>query len=502
MVPAPIVEPVVIGHFSCKMSKLRQPYFIYLIIISCAGLLLLLSGVSHLVASSHLLIYALLLVLASVTELVATSIQVSNKTGITYHVGPAVALASVPFYGPLGAVVIVVVSNLSLWLIKPVDKSTWKKSWTQLAFNSGMQSIAMFVAGWVFILLRDWIGVGTILGETAPWLVAAILFDQLNLLLLIGILRLQHGKELNPWEFWLENRWAASIASVAFGVGAGFLAFAIDRFDWIGVVIFFLPLILSAYAFRLYVRQMKAHMDNLENIVAERTKALADLMKEKDQFLAVLTHDMKSPLTAINLYGSLIRDHPHLAAEKPNIASVILRSEKTLTDIVNNILDLEKLQADGSISLEKKSIDLLHLIETTLEPLKTQAAQKQIDLQYDIGSESLLIVVDQSQIQRVLQNLVTNAIKYTPQEGHICVQVYRQDELMVMAVQDDGYGIPADELPYVFDRYRRVAKHERIAAGTGLGLAISKAIIEAHGGRIFVTSEENIGSTFTVELPL
>ena len=173
-----------------------------------------------------------------------------------------------------------------------------------------------------------------------------------------------------------------------------------------------------------------------------------------------------------------------------------------MTDIVNNILDLEKLQADGSMPLEKESVDLLHLIETTLEPLKTQAAQKQIDLQYDIGSEPLLIVVDQSQIQRVLQNLVTNAIKYTPQEGHICVQAYKQDQMVVTAIQDDGYGIPADELPHVFDRYRRVTKHERLAAGTGLGLAISKAIVEAHDGTISATSEENIGSTFTVELPL
>jgi signal transduction histidine kinase len=484
------------------MSKLRQPYFIYLISVSFLGLGLVTWGGFQVARIDHLLNFFLLLTLAALAEIAATSVQVTEGAGITYHVGPAVALASVPLAGPAGGAIIAAASSLSLWLIKPADKTTWKKSWTQLGFNTGMQCIALFVGGWVLLVSQNLLSTNEILKTTIPWLLAAVSFDQVNLWILIGILRLQHGKEIKPWEVWRENRWAASIASVAFGVGAGFLAFAIERFDWIGVVIFFLPLILSAYAFRLYVRQMKAHMDNLENIIAERTKALADLMKEKDQFLAVLTHDMKSPLTAINLYGSLIRDHPHLAAEKPNIAGVILRSEKTLTDIVNNILDLEKLQADGSMPLEKESVDLLHLIETTLEPLKTQAAQKQIDLQYDIGSEPLLIVVDQSQIQRVLQNLVTNAIKYTPQEGHICVQAYKQDQMVVTAVQDDGYGIPADELPHVFDRYRRVTKHERFAAGTGLGLAISKAIVEAHDGTISATSEENIGSTFTVELPL
>lgn len=484
------------------MKKTLPTYLKYLVSISLIGLIPVIGGIIQFVNYEPRFIFILLLILGVVAQNASTSVPVSNRTGLTYSIGTAISMAAVPVFGPFAASLIEVVAAFSLWLIKPKDKTTWKRSWQQLGFNSGMSSIATFIGGWIFLVLRNWFGEGTILGETVPWLIAALLVEQINLWLLIGILYLQNKEDFSPRAFWAENAWATQVAVLIVSFGGGILAFSLQRYDWVGVIVFFMPIVLSAYAFRLYVNQMKEHMDNLESIVTERTKELADLMKEKDQFLAVLTHDMKTPLTSIGIYGGLIRDYPNMILEKPHMADVILRSQETLTGMVNNILDLEKLQADGTIQLEKEQIDLALLIEATVEPLRAQAGEKEIDLSYEIESMPIFIEVDESQIKRVIQNLISNAIKYTAKQGQVVLHASVKDEIVVVTVQDTGYGIPEDELPYVFDRYRRVAKHKNVAAGTGLGLAITKAIVEAHDGHISVTSEEGKGSTFTVELPL
>ncbi|RMG99198.1 MAG: sensor histidine kinase [Chloroflexi bacterium] len=169
---------------------------------------------------------------------------------------------------------------------------------------------------------------------------------------------------------------------------------------------------------------------------------------------------------------------------------------------MNNILDLEKLQTDGSFPLEKERFDLCQQIEYAVSMLKAQAAKKDIDLQYKFKESSVIIEADRQQISRVLQNLLSNAIKYTPRGGNVCIESFLENGNVVVSVQDNGYGIPEDELPYVFERFRRVSKHRGIAAGTGLGLAITKALIEAHGGQISVASKEGEGSMFSFRLPL
>ncbi len=487
-----------------NMSKLQnlKSHDIYLAVVSLLGFLLVAWGVALFPSYIPQQNFILLTILAAVAQIATTSVPVSEKAGITFEVGTAVTAAAIPFYGPVAASLIVALSSFSAWFLKSQNQTTWKKSWRQLSFNMGMVSISMFTAGSVFTLLETTLGADTLLGQIVPWICVAIINDQINLWLLIIMLRLQHGNQVNPLKIWRENRWAAMINILVISIGGGFLAFATKQYDWIGIVVFFLPIVLSTFAFRLYVRQMQAHMDNLEAIIAERTQELANLMKEKDAFLAVLSHDMKTPLTSISIYAGMLQDHPQLLIKKPHMVGTILRSQETLTDLVNNILDLEKLQVDGSMPLVKENLNMALLIESVVEPLKAQAAQKQIDLQYQIDLQPLLIDADRRQLERVVQNLVSNAVKYTPQEGCISVHTYMDNQVVVTDVKDSGYGIPADELPYIFDRFSRVDKHKSIAAGTGLGLAIAKAIMEAHNGDILVTSKEDIGSTFTIQLPL
>ncbi|MCA9931281.1 MAG: HAMP domain-containing histidine kinase [Anaerolineales bacterium] len=482
------------------MPKHREYHRFYLLTISLLGLFVVFVGLLLLPTIDQPVNFVLLLLLASVAEIVATYFKI-GESKIAYEVGTAVGLAAVPFYGPTVASLIVVASSLSFWLYKTWGKPVSRRNWEQLAFNSGMHTLATHIAGIVFIYLNG--GDDNFIVHTVfAWIAAAAVYDQVNLWLLIILLRLMRGNQLKPIEFWLENRWAMVVNMSVLAIGGFFLSAALANFQWIGIVIFFLPILLSSFSFNLYVRKMRAYTDNLESLISERTQALSEAMRDKDAFLAVLTHDMKTPLTSIGLYADMLDKDPNIIHKKPHFPSFILRSQRMLTDIVNNIVDLEKLQTVGEILISKEAFEFVAMLEDVMETMTAQVESKNITLSFDRLSGPIVIEADKHQIERVMQNLISNAIKYTPRGGQIAITLTIENDTLTIAVADNGYGIPADEVPYIFDRYRRVAGHEKVAVGTGLGLAITKALVEAHDGVISVVSEENVGSTFTVQLPV
>ncbi|MCB0020742.1 MAG: hypothetical protein KDE09_23270, partial [Anaerolineales bacterium] len=414
-----------------------------------------------------------------------------------------------PMYGPLAAVLVAAVAEITPWIISMrKNPSEWRRAFERLGFNMGMNAIAAFLSGWVFVFLQLTVGADSVWAEYVPWLPAAFVGDQANMLMLMGILYLANG--VAPAESWREHRWAIPINLLVTGVGGAMLAIAIDQFQFLGVAIFFMPIILSAYAFRLFVDRTKEQMDKLEDLIAVRTGELAaandslkDLNAEKDAFLAVLTHDMRSPLTSIHGFARMLRDRPELPPDKRvYMADIILRSERTLLEIVNNILDIEKLQSGAPIVLDRENVDLTQVVGEIAEVSEGQALEKEIVLSFNRPDDPIFIQLDPQKIKRVLQNVISNAIKYTPDEGQVDVAVQRNGQYAYVVVRDTGYGIPANELPYIFNRYRRVEGHKGRAVGTGLGLAIVKSLVEAHEGEITVESEVNVGSTFTLKLPL
>ena len=484
-------------------------YRYYLIAVSCTGIILTMWGLVDLSTYQPLLHFFLFIILAGVSASATTSMAVSEQAGVTYLIGPAVSIAAIPFFGVEAGILITSISDLVLWLIKPTNKQTWKKSWSQLAFNVGMHGISTLVAGEVLLLLQTWWGAEWILGYIVPWFIAAYIFEELNFWLLAIILRLQHGTEFNPVHMWKEDYWATQIGVLVTGVGSAMLAFASWNYDWVGIVIFFLPIVLSAYAFRLYVRQMQSHLDNLEQIVAERTKELAerveevaDLNRQKDAFLAVLSHDMITPLTSIQMYAEFLIEEPEAAMENPHLAHIMLRSQQTVYNLVRNIVDLEKLNSGDSLSYKKTSCDLTQIVCEAAEIVGAEARDKEIELIYYPNPESIMVEADYQQLQRVFLNLTSNAVKYTPANGKVDIVTETIDDRAEVIIQDNGYGIAAEELPYIFDRFRRVDKLKDKAVGTGLGLAIVKALIEEHGGTIDVESTVGVGTKFSVHLPL
>lgn len=492
-----------------------EPYQLYIYAVSATGLLIvLLSFVSTLQIRTPLL-FLLLAGLSILAAFNTTSVEISNKAGITYAVGGAVSLASIPMFGVGGAAMLVLIHNIFLWRIKPAEDKTWKRNISQLAFNVGMQLIAVVCAALLLLRLQAFLGETTVLGRTLPWLVSALTDNLVNIGLLSMVLRLQHGHNFKIGEFLKSNRWAIYTSTLMFGIGGGLIAFAIANYGWLGIAIFFLPTFLSAYAFRLYVRQMQAHMENLEQIVAERTEELraktisleektaelSALNKQKDAYLAVLTHDMMTPLSSIQLCTEILSDDASLKEENRRLSELILRSGKMLFGMVRNILDIEKLRVGEPITVHKTSCDVSRVLEQTVQMLQPEASERGVNLQSETSEQAVSLLADRQQIERILFNVVGNAIKYTPEGGSVWVRLNLTERNIVIDIEDTGYGIPAEELPYIFERFRRVEQLADKVTGTGLGLAITKALVEEHAGTISVTSEEGRGSLFKIMLP-
>jgi signal transduction histidine kinase len=219
---------------------------------------------------------------------------------------------------------------------------------------------------------------------------------------------------------------------------------------------------------------------------------------QKD-FVANVSHDLKTPLTSIQGYSQAIMDGA--AKDTTAAARIIYEESGRLNRMVTQLTDLARLQA-GRLSMHIASVDFSQLVQVVAERVKIIAQEKQITLHVQTPNLPAL-AGDGDRLAQVVTNLLSNALKYTPQGGTVWVEVAPQSNSLVLKVRDTGIGIPTDELPRVFERFYQVDKTRGPRRGSGLGLAITQEIVQAHGGSITVTSPgKGQGSTFTVALPL
>ena len=247
---------------------------------------------------------------------------------------------------------------------------------------------------------------------------------------------------------------------------------------------------------------MERYTENLEAIVAERTRALTELNQRKDNFLAVLSHDMMTPLANIRYGAGLIYSDPSDAADNSQIAKLILNSQESLFQMMRNLLDMEKIVAGVPFVAQKQPCDLSELLTTLTATLQLLATESGISLRAQIADHLPLALVDAQQVERIVTNLLSNALKYTEAGGRVYLSATVVGQQIELVVEDTGYGITAEALPTIFENFKRAPQHQDKAVGSGLGLAIVKALVEAHNGTIAVESEVGKGSKFTVQLPI
>jgi PAS domain S-box-containing protein len=227
---------------------------------------------------------------------------------------------------------------------------------------------------------------------------------------------------------------------------------------------------------------------------------LRQLDRLKDEFVALVSHELRTPLTSIRGYLELITEDTNLTEEQTRFIETIDRNAQRLQRVVGDLLFVAQVEA-GKLSLEVADVNPNTLVEEAVQAAGPSAAAKSIELTAHLG-ELPEIRGDRARLAQVLDNLISNAIKFTPSFGRVMVTTRVLPGEVEVVVSDSGMGIPADELHLLFQRFFRA---ERATAGaipgTGLGLAIAKAIVTGHGGRIRVESEDGAGTTFRVILP-
>jgi signal transduction histidine kinase len=255
---------------------------------------------------------------------------------------------------------------------------------------------------------------------------------------------------------------------------------------------------------REQMEQLNRRLEESNRELNEANARLREISAMKEEFLALTTHDLRSPLTVIsgviNFFTSgRLGD---LTSEQKNMVEMMERNTQNLIELVNDLLDASKLES-GTMRLDPTTIELSGLAAELREQMEPLAREKEISLEEEIPEDLAPLRADRAKLRRVLVNLVSNALKFTPKGGRVRLTAAREGSFVRVCVVDTGVGIPAEDLHDIFDKYAQArSRATRSEKGTGLGLYITRQLVELHGGKISVQSEVGKGSAFSFTIPV
>ena len=249
-------------------------------------------------------------------------------------------------------------------------------------------------------------------------------------------------------------------------------------------------------------RAARAEAEAVQRLLAEQNDQLRELDRLKDEFVSLVSHELRTPLTSIRGYVELmLEEEGELGDDQRRFLEIVNRNSERLLALVADLLFLAQIDA-GKPAIELASVDLNRIIEECVEASSPVADSKDIDLRLQTRRLPKL-AGDPVRLAQVIDNLVSNALKFTPSGGSVEVRLRAEEGLAVLEVEDTGLGIPEEEQERLFERFFRSSNAmESAIPGTGLGLTITKAIVERHSGTIEIESAANAGTTVRVRLPL
>jgi PAS domain S-box-containing protein len=244
-----------------------------------------------------------------------------------------------------------------------------------------------------------------------------------------------------------------------------------------------------------------------QELVVKRQKALVEDLraadKAKSDFISTVSHELRTPLTSITGYLEMLQDGlgGPLNENQQMMIDVVDRNAQRLLNLIEDVLTLSRLES-GSVKLNRSEADVRSMVTAAVETLLPQIHNSGLVLEVDVSQNCGSLVGDVNQLERVLINVLNNAVKFTPSGGRLSINAYRQGSSVTISVSDTGVGIPVEEQPHLFSRFFRASTAQTHAVqGTGLGLTIVKSIVERHGGAVSLQSAPGVGTTVYIELP-
>jgi signal transduction histidine kinase len=237
----------------------------------------------------------------------------------------------------------------------------------------------------------------------------------------------------------------------------------------------------------------------LQRKVRATSIELAELERLKTDFIAITSHELRTPLGLILGHATFLRELA--GAQYAEQLDMIIRNATRLKEIVESLSDVENFRT-GAARIRSQRVSLTKIAQDVLVTFQDEANSRNITLMCDMGDSPFYLNADEMKLSIALSNLIKNALQFTEVDGHVTVKIQEAAGYLKVSVMDDGIGIPARDLPRVFERFFQVESHlTRRYGGMGLGLSVAKAMVELHGGRIWAESEEGKGSVFTFLLP-
>ncbi len=290
--------------------------------------------------------------------------------------------------------------------------------------------------------------------------------------------------------------WNESGASFSFVVQAHYYQTTIFYITLIALIV-----IGTIWMYRLRIRQINKRQRELERIVEERTKNLVEAVNAKSQLLSFVAHDLKTPLITINSIAHEIKAFDNIDRHFRGYLDLVEQNSKRVVKLISEILNISAIES-GKFQFKFEPINIAEMAGIVVDGYQIQALRKEQKLTFTVESHDLCIVnADSVKLQEAMENLINNAIKYSPRHARIFVNVGISGENVVFTVQDQGPGISEEDQQQLFKKFHVLsAKPTGGEIATGLGLAIVKEIVEAHHGTVFVKSTPPMGSTFSIEL--
>jgi signal transduction histidine kinase len=244
-------------------------------------------------------------------------------------------------------------------------------------------------------------------------------------------------------------------------------------------------------------------VEALNVLLNEKASSLASADRRKDEFLSILSHELRSPLSAVSMAGQLLENSPDAGAQGIRLGQLITRQARHMSRLVEDLLDVSRVSR-GLVSISRTAVDMREVVDAAFEQHAPAALAKGHAVEQAVLLQHCMVDGDRTRLVQIVANLLGNAIRYTPAGGRIEVRVSEHEGWLVLRVSDNGIGIPPELMPHLFDLYTQAERSsDGRNSGLGLGLALVKSLVEAHGGSVAATSAgAGRGSQFEVRLML